>query len=88
VRSDTKHRQLARLVGGASSINTNSMAVIFKSKITFSPGAIFYFGTISCLADVEGTLHHIATSPKKKSSLGLPKGAVAKPRTRRGPARG
>jgi hypothetical protein len=48
------------------------MAIIFKSKITFSPGAIFCFGTISNIADVEGTLHRIATPPKKKSSSGIP----------------
>jgi hypothetical protein len=63
VRSNTQYRQLARQVGGASSINAEYMVVIFKSKITFSLGAVFCFGTISCVADVEGTLHHIATSP-------------------------
>jgi hypothetical protein len=66
---------------GVSSINADSMAIIFKSKITFSPGAVFCFRTISCLANVEETLHHIATPPEKKSSLGTPKGAAAKSRT-------
>jgi hypothetical protein len=56
------------------------MAIIFKSKITFSPGAIFCFGTISCVADIEGTLHRITTPPKKKSSSGIPQEARVKPR--------
>jgi hypothetical protein len=38
-------------------ISADSMAVTFKSMITFSPGAVFYFGTISCVMDMEGTLH-------------------------------
>jgi hypothetical protein len=38
-------------------INANSMAVIFKSKITFSLVAVFCFRAIQCLADVDGTLH-------------------------------
>jgi hypothetical protein len=57
------------------------MAIIFKSKITFSLGAVFCFGTISCVADVERTLHCIATPLEKKSSSGAPKGAAAKSRT-------
>jgi hypothetical protein len=81
VRSDTKHRNLARQVGGASSINADSMAVVFKSKITFSPGAVLCFGTISYVADLEGTLHRIATLPESQSPSGSPKGATAKPRT-------
>jgi hypothetical protein len=80
VRSETKHQRLAHQVGGVLSINANSMAIIFKSKITFSPGAIFCFRTISCIADVEGTLHRIATPPKKKSSSGIPQKARVKPR--------
>jgi hypothetical protein len=55
------------------------MAVVFKSKITFSLGAVFCFRTISCMADVEGSLHHIATSTEKKSSSGSPKEATVKP---------
>jgi hypothetical protein len=57
------------------------MAIVFKNKITFSPGAVFCFGTIFYMADVEGTLHRIATSSKKKTSSGTPRGATAKPRT-------
>jgi hypothetical protein len=56
------------------------MAIIFKSKITFSPGAIFCFGTISCVANAQGTLHRIATPPKKKSSFGIPQEVGVKPR--------
>jgi hypothetical protein len=67
VRSDPKHRQLARQVGGVSTIQASSMAVTFHSKITLRPGSIFCFGTISSIADEEGTLHHIADPPKKKS---------------------
>jgi ADP-heptose:LPS heptosyltransferase len=67
VRSDPKHRQLARQVGGVSTIQASSMAVTFYSKITLRPGSIFCFGTISSVADEEGTLHHIADLPEEKS---------------------
>jgi hypothetical protein len=43
------------------------MAVTFYSKITLRPGSTFCFGTISSMADEEGTLHRIADPPKKKS---------------------
>jgi hypothetical protein len=67
VRSDPKHRQLARQVGGVSTIQASSMAVTFHNKITLRPGSVFCFGTISSIADEEGTLHRIADPPKKKS---------------------
>jgi hypothetical protein len=67
VRSDPKHRQLAHQVGGVSTIQASSMAVTFDSKITLRPGSVFCFGTISSIADEEGTLHRIANPPKKKS---------------------
>jgi hypothetical protein len=67
VRSDPKHRQLARQVGGVSTIQASSMAVTFNSKITMRPGSTFCFGTISSVADEEGILHRIADPPKKKS---------------------
>jgi hypothetical protein len=44
------------------------MAVTFHSKITLRPGSVFCFGTISSIADEEGSLHHIADPPKKKST--------------------
>jgi hypothetical protein len=67
VRSDPKHRQLARQVGGVSTIQASSMAVTFHSKITLRPGSVFCFGTISFVADEEGTLHRIADPPEEKS---------------------
>jgi hypothetical protein len=66
VRSDPKHRQLARQVGGVLTIQASSMAVIFNNKITMRPGSVFYFGTISSVAD-EGVIHRIADPPEKKS---------------------
>jgi hypothetical protein len=50
-----------------STIQASSMAVTFHSKITLRPGSVFCFGTISSIADEEGTLHRIADPPKKKS---------------------
>jgi hypothetical protein len=67
VQSDPKHRQLARQVGGVSPIQASSMAVTFYSMITLRPGSVFCFGTISSIADEEGTLYRIAEPPKKKS---------------------
>jgi hypothetical protein len=67
VRSDPKHRQLARQVGGVSTIQASSMAVTFHSKITVRPGSIFCFGTISSVADEEGILHRLADLPERKS---------------------
>jgi hypothetical protein len=67
VRSDPKHRQLARQVGGVSTIQASSMAVTFYSKITLRPGSVFCFGTISSVANEEGTLRRIADPPEKKS---------------------
>jgi hypothetical protein len=43
------------------------MAITFHSKITLHPGSVFCFGTISSVADEEGTLHRIADPPEKKS---------------------
>jgi hypothetical protein len=42
------------------------MAITFHRKITLRPGSVFCFGTISSVADEEGTLHRIADLPKKK----------------------
>jgi hypothetical protein len=67
VRSDPKHRQLARQVGGVLTIQASSMAVTFYSKITLRPGSVFCFGTISSVADEEGILHRIADLPEKES---------------------
>jgi hypothetical protein len=43
------------------------MAVTFHRKITLRPGSVFCFGTISSVADEEGTLHRITDPPRKKS---------------------
>jgi hypothetical protein len=67
VRSDPKHRQLARQVGGVSTIQASSMSITFYSKITLRPRSVFCFGTISSVADEEGILHRIADPPEKKS---------------------
>jgi hypothetical protein len=68
-RSDPKHRQLARQVGGVSLIQASSMAITFQHKIALRPRSVFCFGTISSVADEEGTLHHIADPPERKPSL-------------------
>jgi ADP-heptose:LPS heptosyltransferase len=67
VRSDPKHRQLARQVGGVSTIQASSMVVTFHSKIAMRPGSVFCFGTISSVADEEGILHRLADLPERKS---------------------
>jgi hypothetical protein len=63
-----KPRQLARQVGGVSSIQASSMAITFLHKIVFRPGSTFCFGTISAVADEAGTLHRIADPTKRRSS--------------------
>jgi hypothetical protein len=59
-------------------IRASSMAITFKCKITLRPRTMFYFGTISCIADEEGTLHRIADPPEKKLSSGIPREVRAK----------
>jgi hypothetical protein len=44
------------------------MAITFQHKIILRPRSIFFFGTISSVADEEGTLHRLADSPKRKPS--------------------
>jgi hypothetical protein len=44
------------------------MAVTFYSKIALRPESVFCFGTISSIADEEGTLHRIADPSKRKST--------------------
>jgi hypothetical protein len=44
------------------------MAVTFQHEIILRPGSVFCFGTISSVADEEGTLHRIADPPERKSS--------------------
>jgi hypothetical protein len=50
-----------------SSIQASSMAITFQHKIIHRPWSVFCFGTISSVADEEGTLHRIADPPDKKS---------------------
>jgi hypothetical protein len=59
-------------------IRASSMAITFKCKITLRPGAMFCFGTISCVADEEETLHHVADPLEKKLSSGNLREAKAK----------
>jgi hypothetical protein len=51
-----------------SSTQASSIAVTFQHKIILRPGSIFCFGTISSVADEEGTLHRLADPPKRKLS--------------------
>jgi hypothetical protein len=44
------------------------MAVTFRHKIILRHGSMFCFGTISSIADEEGTLHCITDPPERKSS--------------------
>jgi hypothetical protein len=46
----------------------NSMAVTSQCKIALRPRSVFYFGTISSVADEKGILHRIADPPEKKPS--------------------
>jgi hypothetical protein len=51
-----------------SLIQASLMAVTFQHKIVLRPGSEFCFGTISSIADEEGTLHRIADPLERKSS--------------------
>jgi hypothetical protein len=42
------------------------MAVTIHSRITFRPGSMFCFGTISSIADEKGILHRVADPPGRK----------------------
>jgi hypothetical protein len=44
------------------------MVVTFQHKIILRPGSTFCFGTISSIADEEGTLHRITDPPERKFS--------------------
>jgi hypothetical protein len=84
-RSDPKHRQMARQVGGVSPIQASSMAITFQHKIILRLGSVFCFGTISSMADEEGTLHRIADPPERKSSSTISRKAGAKQETAQPP---
>jgi hypothetical protein len=85
-RSDPKHRQLARQVGGVSLIQASSMAITFQHKIILRPGSVFCFGTISSMADEEGTLHRITDPPERKPSSTMSGKAGAKQEKAQPPA--
>jgi hypothetical protein len=85
-RSDPKHRQLARQVGGVSPIQASLMAITLQHKIILRPGSVFCFGTISSVADEEGTLHRIADPPKRKPSSTISGKAGAKQEKAQPPA--
>jgi hypothetical protein len=64
------------------------MAITFQHKITLHPGSVFCFGTISSIADEEGTLHRIADPPRKKSlpnseNIGVRQGKAQPPALRK-----
>jgi hypothetical protein len=61
-------------------IRASSMAITFKCKIALRPRTMFCFGTISCIADEEGTLHRVADPSKKKNSSEILREAKAKQR--------
>jgi hypothetical protein len=54
------------------------MAITFQHKTALCPGSMFCFGTISSVADEEGTLHRIADLPERKPSSIISKKAGAK----------
>jgi hypothetical protein len=54
-----------------SLIQASSMAITFQHKIILCPGSVFCFGTISLVADEEGTLHRIAYLPERRPSSTL-----------------
>jgi hypothetical protein len=62
------------------------MAITFQHKIILRPGCMFYFGTISSVADEEGTLHRIADPPERKPSSTISRKAGAKQEKAQPPA--
>jgi hypothetical protein len=63
-----------------SLIRASSMAITSKCQIAFHPETMFCFGTISSIADEEGTLHSMADPPEKKLSSKIPREARAEQR--------
>jgi hypothetical protein len=62
------------------------MAITFQHKIILRPGSVFCFGTISSMADEEGTLHRIADPPERKPSSTISGKARAKQEKAQPPA--
>jgi hypothetical protein len=61
-----------------SLIQVSSMAITLQHKTALRLGSVFCFGTISFVADEEGTLHRIADPPEKKPSLKISEKARTK----------
>jgi hypothetical protein len=85
VWSGSKHRQLARQVGGVSLIQASSMVVTSQCKIALRPGSVLCFETILSVADGKGILHRIADPLEKKLSLEIPRKAGTRQRTTQPP---
>jgi hypothetical protein len=62
------------------------MAITFQHKIVLHPGSIFCFGTISSVADEEGTLHRIADPLERKPSSTISRKARGKQEKAQPPA--
>jgi hypothetical protein len=62
------------------------MAITFQHKIILRPGFVFCFGTISSVADEEGTLHRIADPPERKPSSTISRKVRAKQEKAQPPA--
>jgi hypothetical protein len=62
------------------------MAITFQHKIVFRPGSMFCFGTISSVADEEGTLHRIVDPPERKPSSTISEKTGAKQEKAQSPA--
>jgi hypothetical protein len=62
------------------------MAITFQHKIILPPGSMFFFRTISSVADEEGTLHRIADPPERKPSSTISGKAGAKQEKAQPPA--
>jgi hypothetical protein len=69
-----------------SLIQASSMAITFQQKIVLRPGSTFCFGTISSVADEEGTLRRIADPSERKPSSTNSGKAGAKQKKARPPA--
>jgi hypothetical protein len=86
VRSDSKHRQPARQVGGVSLTQASSMVVTSQCKIALRPRSVFRFRTILSIADEKGTLHRIVDPPEKRFFSEIPRKAGASQRIAQPPA--
>jgi hypothetical protein len=56
----------------------SSIAITSQCKINLRLGSVFYFGTISSIADEKATLHRIVDPPKTRFSPEIPRKAGAR----------